>query len=78
MPSASAARCRPSRCGYLLHNRTEQEHRFIKHRVWAVLGFKRFTSSTSTLAGRKIVTMIRMGQFRSEMNPSQQFIQRSV
>ena len=54
-----------------LNNLIEQEHRFIKRRVRPMIGFKSFASAASTIAGIKIVNMIRKGQFRPELRPYQ-------
>lgn len=40
-----------------------------------MLGFKHFTSATSTIADIEIVNVIRKGHFRPELPPLQQFCQ---
>lgn len=46
-----------------LNNRIEQDHRFIKKRVRAMLGFKSFRSTQIILSGIELMHMIREGQF---------------
>lgn len=55
-----------------LNNLVEQDHRFIKRRVRPMLGFKSFKSA-ATIAGIKMVNMIRNGQFRPELRPFEQY-----
>ena len=45
-----------------LNNIIEQDHRFIKWKVWPMLGFKSFESAQRTLAGIEVVRMIKKGQ----------------
>jgi transposase-like protein len=47
-----------------LNNIVEQDHRFVKQRVRAALGFKTFYTAQATLAGVELVHMIRKGQVR--------------
>ena len=58
-----------------LNNIVEQDHRAIKRRVRAMLGFKAFWSAAITIAGIEIMHMIRKGQLRStgKLRPAQQF-----
>ncbi|MBM3606780.1 MAG: IS6 family transposase, partial [Alphaproteobacteria bacterium] len=58
-----------------LNNMVEQDHRFIKRRVRPMLGFKSFTSAASTMAGIKLVNMIRKEQFWPQLRPFQQSCQ---
>lgn len=46
-----------------LNNRIEQDHRFIKKRVRAILGFKSFRSAQIILSGIELMHMMRKGQF---------------
>lgn len=46
-----------------LNNRMEQDHRFIKKRVRAMLGFKSFRSALIILSGIELMHMMRKGQF---------------
>lgn len=46
-----------------LNNRIEQDHRFIKKRVRAMLGFKSFRSAQIILSGIELMHMMRKGQF---------------
>ena len=46
-----------------LNNRIEQDHRFIKKRVRAMLGFKSFLSAQIILSGVELMHMIRKDQF---------------
>jgi transposase-like protein len=41
----------------------EQDHRNIKSRVSAMLGFKRFSDAVITLSGVELMHRIRKGQF---------------
>lgn len=45
-----------------LNNIVEQDHRFIKKKTNAMLGFKSYKSARSTIAGFKIMHMIHKGQ----------------
>jgi transposase-like protein len=54
---------RVRQCKYL-NNIVEQDHRFVKQRVRAMLGFKTFRCARATLAGLELVHMIRKGQVR--------------
>ncbi|MDD9933197.1 MAG: IS6 family transposase [Myxococcales bacterium] len=47
-----------------LNNLVEQDHRFVKQRVRATLGFKALRTARATLAGIELVHMIRKGQVR--------------
>ena len=46
-----------------LNNLIEQDHRHIKSRTNAMLGFKRFRSAATTISGIELVHRIRKGQF---------------
>jgi putative transposase len=46
-----------------LNNLVEQDHRHIKSRVNAMLGFKRFRSAAATISGIELMHRIRKGQF---------------
>jgi putative transposase len=48
-----------------LNNIVEQDHRFIKWKVWPMLGFKSFESAQRTLAGIEIVRMIKKNQLEN-------------
>ena len=50
-------------CKYL-NNVVEQDHRFVKQKVTAALGFQTFLTARATLAGIELVHMIRKGQVR--------------
>lgn len=47
-----------------LNNIVEQDHRFVKQRARATLGFQTFGTARATLAGIELVHMIRKGQVR--------------
>lgn len=53
-----------------LNNRIEQDHRRIKRRVRAMLGFKSFLSAMATLAGIEMVHMMRKRQGRFAFKPA--------
>ena len=46
-----------------LNNLIEQDHRNIKFRVNAMLGFKRFRNAAITISGIELMHRIRKGQF---------------
>ena len=46
-----------------LNNLIEQDHRGIKQRIGAMLGFKRFKNAAITIAGIELLHRIRKGQF---------------
>ena len=46
-----------------LNNLIEQDHRNIKSRVNAMLGFKRFRNAAVTISGIELMHRIRKGQF---------------
>jgi IS6 family transposase len=46
-----------------LNNLIEQDHRNIKSRVNAMLGFKRFGNAAVTISGIELMHRIRKGQF---------------
>jgi len=49
-----------------LNNMVEQDHRTVKRKMRAALGFKSFWSAKKTIAGIEAMSMIRKGQVRSE------------
>jgi transposase-like protein len=55
--------CRYRRCPYL-NNVVEQDHRFIKKRIAASLGFRSIQGALNTTAGYEAMHMIRKGQVR--------------
>jgi transposase-like protein len=46
-----------------LNNLVEQDHRYVKSRLGAMLGLKNFTSATITIRGIELMHRIRKGQF---------------
>jgi transposase, IS6 family len=70
-------RCRP--CPYL-NNIIEQDHRFIKKRIVASLGFRSVEGAVRTIAGYEAMHAIRKGQIRwlpkGDVVGQVQFIQR--
>ena len=48
-----------------LNNMIEQDHRFIKKRTRAMLGFKSFNGARQTIKGIEILHMIRKGQLKN-------------
>src|SRR5579872_3483709 len=56
-------RCHCRRCPYL-NNRVEQDHRFIKKRIAASLGFRSVEGALNTIDGYEAMHMIRKGQVR--------------
>jgi len=56
-------RCYCRRCPYL-NNVVEQDHRFIKKRIVASLGFRSIEGAIHTIAGYEAMHMIRKGQVR--------------
>lgn len=50
-------------CKYL-NNIVEQDHRRVKEKTRAALGFKAFYSALATLVGGELIQMIRKGQVR--------------
>ena len=57
------ARCRCRKAPYL-NNIVEQDHRFIKKRIAASLGFRSVTGAVNTIGGYEAMHMIRKGQVR--------------
>src|SRR5439155_13216296 len=55
--------CNLRQCKYL-NNIVEQDHRFIKRRVNAMLGFGSFHTGRKTLRGIEAINMIRKGQIK--------------
>ena len=72
-------RCRRRRSPYL-NNIIEQDHRFIKKRVVASLGFRSMEGALRTVAGYEAMHTIRKGQIRwlpkGDVVGQVQFIQR--
>ena len=62
------------RCKYL-NNIVEQDHRFVKQKMVAALGFQTFHTAKDTITGIELVHMIRKGQVRplSTGSDAQQF-----
>ena len=56
-------RVRLRQCRYL-NNVVEQDHRFVKKRVWLAKGYGSFQSAWRTLQGIEAVHMIRKGRVR--------------
>jgi transposase-like protein len=46
-----------------LNNLIEQDHRGVKLRIGPMLGFKRFGTAATTIAGIELLQRIRKGQF---------------
>ena len=59
----SGARIEIRQCKYL-NNIVEQDHRRVKQKTRAALGFKAFYSAHATLQGVELIQMIRKGQVR--------------
>ena len=63
-------------CKYL-NNIVEQDHRRVKRRCRAMLGFKNFDAAQKTLAGIELIHMIKKGQMRAtrgnRLSPAAQF-----
>jgi IS6 family transposase len=59
---ALGQRCR-SRVVPYLNNIVEQDHRAIKRRINASLGFRSFAAAGRTIQGYEAIHMIRKGQF---------------
>jgi putative transposase len=61
-------------CKYL-NNIVEQDHRFVKQKTRAALGFKTFRTARATIMGIELVHMIRKGQVRplEDGSDAQQF-----
>ena len=72
--TASNIKCR--QCNYL-NNIVEQDHRPVKRKMRAMMGFKTFRSASATIAGIELTHMIRKGQVRAEndemMTPAETF-----
>ena len=60
---ALGQRCRCRVVPYL-NNIVEQDHRAIKRRIWASLGFRSFAAAERTIQGYEAMHMIRKGQVR--------------
>jgi IS6 family transposase len=63
MEAVSRRRCRLRQCTYL-NSAVEQDHRFVKQRVWMAKGYGSFPSAWRTLQGSEAVSMIRKGRVR--------------
>ena len=63
-----SARTMPRRVGVrsnkYLNNLVEQDHRWIKHRIGLMLGFKRFDTAAITICGIKLAAKIKKQQFK--------------
>jgi transposase, IS6 family len=56
-------RVRLRQCRYL-NNVVEQDHRFVKKRVWLAKGYGSFQSAWRTIQGIETMNMIRKGRVR--------------
>jgi len=56
-------RCRLRQCKFL-NNIVEQDHRFVKKRVWLAKGYGSFLSAWRTVQGIEAMNMIRKGRVR--------------
>jgi len=65
----SGPRVQVRQCKYL-NNIVEQDHRFVKQRMVAALGFQTFHTAKDTITGIELVHMIRKGQVRPLRNGS--------
>ena len=74
LETGSNIECR--QCKYL-NNIVEQDHRPVKRKMRAMMGFKSFRSASKTIAGIELAHMIRKGQVRAEndemMTPAETF-----
>ena len=61
--TGSNIECR--QCKYL-NNIVEQDHRPVKRKMRAMMGFKSFRSASITIAGIELIHMIHKGQLRAE------------
>jgi transposase-like protein len=52
-----------------LNNVVEQDHRHIKQRVRAILGFRRFETAVITIMGIELAEKIRKQQFKTRNLP---------
>jgi transposase-like protein len=50
-----------------LNNLIEQDHRRVKQRVYAMLGFKRFDNVAVTISGIELAQRIKEGQFNTSL-----------
>lgn len=46
-----------------LNNLIEQDHRRVKHRMYPMLGFKKFSNASVTISGIELIHKIKKGQF---------------
>ena len=53
------------RSSQYLNNLVEQDHRGIKQRIRAMLGFKRFDQAAVTISGIELAEQIQKGQFKT-------------
>lgn len=53
-----------------LNNLVEQDHRRVKPRIYAMLGFKNFRNATTTVNGIELIQKIKKSQFDIEKFPS--------
>ena len=53
------------RSNQYLNNLVEQDHRRIKQRIRAMLGFKRFDHAAATISGIELAEQIQKGQFKT-------------
>ena len=51
------------RCSKYLNSLIEQDHRGVKSRLAPMLGFKRFTTAATTIAGVELLRRIHKHQF---------------
>ncbi|QPW51636.1 IS6 family transposase (plasmid) [Bacillus thuringiensis] len=54
----------PLRVKKYLNNIIEQDHRFIKKRIWNMLGLKSLRTATKMIAGIEVMHMIKKGQLK--------------
>jgi len=67
--SGTLARRVVVRSSKYLNNVVEQDHRHIKQRVRAMLGFKRFETAVITITGIELAEKIRIEQFKTQDLP---------
>ncbi|PFW18297.1 IS6 family transposase, partial [Bacillus thuringiensis] len=54
----------PLRVKKYLNNMIEQDHRFIKKRIWNMLGLKSLRTATKMIAGIEAMHMVKKGQLK--------------
>src|ERR1700754_3771936 len=59
----AAEKLRGHRASLVGNNQVEQDHRGVKLRIGPMLGFKRFQTAETTLAGIELMRKIHKGQF---------------